>query len=60
MTAHSVIAGLCCLMILHIAEGAQASGRRANDQEMGKRFEIRADFLPKPYEGPAVRNTSRI
>jgi glucose/arabinose dehydrogenase len=60
MTARSIVAGLCCLMILHIAEGAQASGRRASDQEMGKRFEVRADSLPKPYEGPAVRNTSLV
>ena len=27
------------------------------DQAMGRRFEVRVDALPKPYESTAVRNT---
>ena len=58
MTARSILSCACCLIALQA--DAVASGRRASDQEMGKRFEIRADALPKPYEGEAVRNTSLV
>ena len=36
------------------AQGAPAAPR--SDQGIGQRFEIKADALPKPYEGAAVRN----
>lgn len=60
MIVRSILAGACCSLALQAAAYAQTNGRRASDQEMGKRFEIRADALPKPYESPAVRNTSLV
>lgn len=41
------------------AQGA-APALRGSDQEVGQRFEVRADAMPKPYSGPAVRNTSLV
>lgn len=50
------------LGLLHGAASAQgaASTRPGADQAIGQRFEVRADSLPKPYDDPAVRNTSLI
>jgi glucose/arabinose dehydrogenase len=36
--------------------GIDSSGSREADQELGKRFQVSADELPKPYATPAVRN----
>lgn len=59
------IIGAAALAILApVAGQAQEAGRAAPrqpaDQAMGQRFEIKADALPKPYEGPVVRNTSLV
>ena len=57
---HAPAAFMSCLILSASALAqAQPSGP-GSDQAIGQRFEIKADQLPKPFEGPIVRNPPLI
>lgn len=54
---------LSALLLLTFSASAFAQAQTPSpgaDQAIGQRFEIRADQLPKPFEGPIVRNPPLI
>ncbi len=60
MTFRCILSAASILGLLHGAALAQGAARPGSDQAIGQRFEVRPDALPKPYDTPAVRNTSLI
>ena len=58
MLRRPIAAGFCLWTAAALAQAPPAAeGVRARDQALGVRFEVKAESLPKPYEGAAVRNT---
>lgn len=57
LLAASTIAGTLLASTV-LAQDEQSA--MAQDQEMGKRFEVKAENLPEPYVEKAVRNAANV